>query len=192
MPYTTQTWENDVSALSADRLNHMETGIADAHTEILPAGSIVQYAGSSAPTGYLLCDGQSYLRADYNALFTAIGGTGSPWGLPDGTHFNVPDLRGRIPVGLGTHADVDTLAENDGSTIDNRRPKHNHTMNESAHTHPLSNVPVSGTGQAASSGGWDYGSSNTGEAVTGITVGPQTNAPTDAPSYVVVNYIIKT
>lgn len=54
---------------------------------------------ASAPTGWLLCDGTSYLRATYPSLFTVLSTT---YGSADGTHFNVPDLRGRVPVGVGT------------------------------------------------------------------------------------------
>jgi microcystin-dependent protein len=57
---------------------------------------IFPYGGTSAPTGYLLCYGQSLVRADYAALFSAIGTT---YGAADGTHFNVPDLRGRVAAG---------------------------------------------------------------------------------------------
>ena len=63
---------------------------------VLPAGMIVPYAGASAPTGWLLCNGQSVLRADYPALFAAIGTT---YGTADGTHFTLPDMRGRVPAG---------------------------------------------------------------------------------------------
>lgn len=64
-----------------------------------PSGSMQMFAGASAPTGWLLCDGTSYLRADYPILFGVLGST---YGSADGTHFNVPDMRGRIPVGVGT------------------------------------------------------------------------------------------
>lgn len=63
---------------------------------ITPVGAILDYAGASAPAGWLLCYGQSLLRADYADLFTAIG---TVYGAADGTHFNVPDLRGRIAAG---------------------------------------------------------------------------------------------
>jgi microcystin-dependent protein len=65
---------------------------------VFPA-EVRMYAGASAPTGWLLCDGASYLRADYAALFAVIGTT---YGSADGTHFNVPDFRGRTPIGVGT------------------------------------------------------------------------------------------
>jgi microcystin-dependent protein len=63
----------------------------------LPSGSIVHFAGSSAPTGYLLAYGQAVSRATYAALFTAISTT---YGSGDGsTTFNLPDCRGRVIAG---------------------------------------------------------------------------------------------
>lgn len=66
--------------------------------EGLPTGSIVIYAGTiaSIPSGFLFCDGTSYLRASYTYLFTAIG---TIYGAADGDHFNVPDLRDKFIVG---------------------------------------------------------------------------------------------
>lgn len=163
---------------------------------VVPTGGMVEYAGAAAPAGWLLCDGASYLRTDYTDLFTALGGASSPWGLPDGTHFNVPDMRGRTAVGKGTHADVDALADSDGVAVGSRRPNHNHTVNDAGHTHGFN----AGDGSA----GATYGNFNglgpspvsvpasVQSATTGVTVGPQTNAPTDGPGYLVVNYIVKT
>lgn len=65
----------------------------------MPTGSITMFGVASAPTGWVLCDGASYLHTDYPALFSAIGTT---FGSADGTHFNVPDMRGRAPIGTGT------------------------------------------------------------------------------------------
>lgn len=58
-------------------------------------------AGSTR-SGCVALDGASLLRASFPDLFNYLGGASSPWGLPDGTHFNVPDMRGRVPVGAGT------------------------------------------------------------------------------------------
>jgi len=66
-------------------------------TAVFPAGMIMPYAGTGTPNGWLRCDGQSLIRVDYAALFTAIGST---YGSVDATHFNVPDLRGRTPAGV--------------------------------------------------------------------------------------------
>ena len=62
----------------------------------VPAGALNAYAGATAPTGWLLCYGQSILRATYATLFTAIGTT---YGTASGTTFNLPDMRGRVVAG---------------------------------------------------------------------------------------------
>jgi microcystin-dependent protein len=64
----------------------------------IPAGSVIPYAGSTAPAGWLLCFGQNVSRTDYGALFAAIGTT---YGSGDGsTTFALPDLRGRVIAGV--------------------------------------------------------------------------------------------
>lgn len=60
-------------------------------------GSIVPFAGSILPNGYLLCDGSSVSRTDYTELFSVIG---TKFGSGDGsTTFNVPNLNGRLAIG---------------------------------------------------------------------------------------------
>jgi microcystin-dependent protein len=79
----------------------------------VPAGTILEYGGTSAPTGYLGCDGAAVSRSTYATLFTAISTT---WGVGDGsTTFNVPDFRRRVPVGSGGTGTA-TLANSVGST----------------------------------------------------------------------------
>lgn len=63
-------------------------------------GSVQLYAGSSAPNGWLFCDGSAVSRTVYEELFDVIGTT---YGTGDGsTTFNLPDLKGRVPIGAGT------------------------------------------------------------------------------------------
>lgn len=67
---------------------------------VVPTGAICPFAGGTVPDGWVLCDGAQKSRVDYKALFDVIGTT---WGVGDGsTTFNVPDLRGRTPIGAGT------------------------------------------------------------------------------------------
>ncbi len=85
----------------------------------------------SEPAGWLLCDGRAVSRTTYNALFAAIS---TAHGAGDGsTTFNLPDYRGRVTVGKGTHGDVDTLGENEGLVVGSRRPRHSHTVNSHSH-----------------------------------------------------------
>lgn len=65
-----------------------------------PVGSVKMYAGSSAPSKWLFCQGQAVSRTTYAKLFAAIGTT---YGAGDGsTTFNLPDFRGRTAIGAGT------------------------------------------------------------------------------------------
>lgn len=62
-----------------------------------PVGSVQDFAGTSAPTGWLLCYGQAVSRTTYSGLFDVIGTT---YGAGDTTTtFNLPDCRGRVTAG---------------------------------------------------------------------------------------------
>jgi microcystin-dependent protein len=75
----------------------------------MPVGMIVPYAGLTAPTGWLLCDGSEVLKTKYQALATVIEGlygnnvrynvTTNPLGAKGQDTFKLPDLRGRFPLG---------------------------------------------------------------------------------------------
>lgn len=70
----------------------------------MPPGTIVAFAGAAAPDGWLLCDGAGFSQSQYPALYAAIGST---WG-GNTSSFNVPDLRGRTPIGSGTGIPANT------------------------------------------------------------------------------------
>lgn len=60
----------------------------------MPTGSMVDFAGATAPGGFLLCNGGAVSRTTYADLFAIIGTT---YGVGNGTTtFNLPDLRGRV------------------------------------------------------------------------------------------------
>lgn len=99
-----------------------------------PPGMIFPFGGAIAPDGYLLCDGASYLAADYPELFTAIGYNfgGS------GTAFLVPALVNRVAVGSGDIWGVgDTGGEQDVTLDVAALPAHTHTDLGHAHSIPL-------------------------------------------------------
>lgn len=71
--------------------------LGDLKALFTPVGTILDYAGDPAPTGWLLCYGQAISRSTYADLFAIIGTT---YGVGDGsTTFNLPDLRGRVAAG---------------------------------------------------------------------------------------------
>lgn len=121
--------------------------ISSSATVTTPSGIISQYAGSAAPTGYLICDGSAISRTTYAALFTAIGTT---YGTGNGsTTFNLPDLRQRVPVGKYTSGTFTNLGATGGAeniTLSTANlPSHTHDVNpasftstaEGAHTHSI-------------------------------------------------------
>ena len=74
-------------------------------SDAVPTGTVIQWAGVAAgiPSGYILCNGASLLRASYAALFGVIG---TSFGAADGTHFNVPDLSASFVKGASADGDV--------------------------------------------------------------------------------------
>jgi microcystin-dependent protein len=93
---------------------------------LVPPGTVTQYAGAAAPTGYLLCQGQSLDTTNYGNLFNVIGYTygGS------GSNFLLPNLQNRVPVGKGPDAEFDALGETGGAKTVTLT-----TANIAAHTH---------------------------------------------------------
>ena len=80
-------------AVTAAKLN------AAAVSVLMPTGSIMSFAGSSAPTGYLFCDGNEYDQTGtYSNLFSTIGLTYNTGGETT-NFFRVPDLQGRVIAG---------------------------------------------------------------------------------------------
>jgi microcystin-dependent protein len=166
-------------------------------------GQVIDYAGSTIPSGWQQCDGSAISRTTFSALFTAIGTT---WGVGDGsTTFNVPDLRGRTAIGAGTgsgltartlgqqaigeEAHVQTLSE---------LVSHNHTVNDPTHSHVVNvNIGTStGPGSGYPEGNDNIGNNahNTTAVGTGITLSPNgggTAANVMQPS-AVLNKLIKT
>ena len=154
-------------------------------------GTVLDFAGDTAPNGWLLCFGQSLLRADYPHLFDKIGTT---YGSVDGTHFSLPDCRGRVSVGKDDRGGVAanrltnaasgvagaTLGAAGGSEAHTltgaQLPAHNHPvfLNDPGHTHtttPSSPVVLgSGTSIGDTSGSYDVYSETIDSATTGLTV----------------------
>ncbi len=116
----------------------------------LPPWSVQDYAWSSAPTGWLLCDWTAVSRATYSALF-AITWV-SYWAWNGTTTFNLPDARGRVSVGVdwGTFAGLGTTWGAQTHTLDvSEIPSH-------THAYSLGNSSGASTSAAAQWNTWIY------------------------------------
>jgi microcystin-dependent protein len=103
------------------RLSTSTTSSTATPATLNPVGIIAPFAGAVQPTGWLLCDGSAVLRSTYTELFALIGVT---YGAGDGTTtFNLPNLQGRVPVGVNTaDANFDVLGETGGASVHTHGP----------------------------------------------------------------------
>ena len=147
--------------------------------DTLPIGSIMPYGSSTAPANWLICDGSAVSRTTYYELFAVIG---TSFGSGDGsTTFNLPNLKGKVPVGQDTSdTSFDVIGETGGEKT------HTLIINEMPnHSHAIATVGGSDVGAGYSytqGGGWN---SNFMEAKGGSQ--PHNNLQ----PYQVVCYIIK-
>lgn len=106
---------------------------------LLPPGSLFPFAGSSAPSGFLICDGAAISRATFSDLFSAIG---TLYGAGDGTTtFNLPNLAGRMVLGVsGAHTLASTGGAENHTIAVSEMPSHTHTGttdSSGSHTHSV-------------------------------------------------------
>lgn len=101
---------------SAQKANFLDNVSSDVQAQltslILPAGLILPFGNTTAPTGFLACEGQEVLQSDFPALYTAIGTT---WGTASNaaSHFKLPDFRGAFLRGTGSNATHNMANGND-------------------------------------------------------------------------------
>ncbi len=155
-----------------------------------PTGGIIQFAAAAAPTGWLLCQGQAVNRVTFADLFAVVGTT---YGIGDGaTTFNLPDLRGNVPVGLDSgDTDFDALGETGGAKThvlaEAEMPAHSHGgMGENAGLGSMYGTEAS-PGNIGSNGGRDF------DNVAWLTSSRGGNQPhNNVQPYFTLNFIIKT
>lgn len=161
-------------------------------------GTVLDFAGTAAPNGWLLCYGQTVSRTTYAGLFAAIGTT---FGTGDGsTTFVLPDCRGRVHAGkddmggtaasrlttAGSSVDGATLGASGGAethtltaaempahthanTLSDPTHAHANTLTDPTHAHPYQ-AANAGAGNAAGNPGGYANASTTSPAATGITI----------------------
>lgn len=171
----------------------------------VPIGSVTAYAGSSAPSGWLLCAGQAVSRTDYAGLYTVLGTT---YGSGDGsTTFNLPDLRGRVPAGKDDMGG--SAASRLTSTVLTASNTLGATGGSQTHTLAVSEIPAAEVrvndgsstwalwGAGSSSGGGYYGRPGTefpnafGAGQRPATINGGGGAHTNTQPTIVLNYIIR-
>lgn len=188
---STDEWQN--VKVTGDSLSSTIAG------KLCPVGSILPYGGSSAPTGWLLCDGTELTDGDtgetyedlYDVIGTTFGGTGV-------SSFYLPDLRGRFPLGKG-QSDDNTKYNNDGDAIQgssfslgDEGGYENHRLSEAeipSHTHNFDGPNGAHGNRSHNSESGCCKHSDTNDEPTSSVGNDEVH--NNMPPYLSLNYIIK-
>lgn len=136
---------------------------------VAPIGSVLPYGGTSAPANWLLCDGTAISRTTYASLFAVLG---TAYGAGNGTTtFNLPNLRGRFPLGKAASGTGSTLGGT-GGAID--------------HTHGPGTFSVTVPGEGAETAGQSPKTVGADGAVSVTGTSGTANPP-----FQTVNYIVR-
>ena len=208
---------NAVTARKMDAVGMYQRHPVGETSLLMPPGSVIAYAGSTAPGGWMMCNGQDLDRQIYKNLFAAIG---TVYGTGDGsTTFNVPNLNGKVIVGTSSaDAEFDVLGETGGEKTHTlttaEMPSHNHGVTDPGHVHGVTDpghahsytaTQVSGSIENDSpdyTGSVFQNGQTTSTSTTGVTVNTNTTgisiqntgggqAHNNLQPYMALRYIIK-
>src|SRR5580658_1499835 len=99
-------------------------------------GEIRIFAGNFAPAGWMLCEGQLLPISQYETLFNLIGTT---YGGDGQSTFALPDLRGRLPIHMGSGFVLSANGGVENVTLNtNQMPAHTHTVSATTNSNAAS------------------------------------------------------
>jgi len=162
----------------------------------MPTGAIITWTVAAAPSGYLVCDGDTIEREAYAALFTVIG---TLYGEGDGsTTFGIPDLRGKYQAGFRTTVDTGltsvTAGMVVGTTIGNTGGVQAVTLATAqipSHSHALTSVYSAAAESGGDPGLRRYTGLESAVAMNTSVAGGG-GAHSNIPPTIILNYVIKT
>ncbi|MCI0527232.1 MAG: tail fiber protein, partial [Nitrospira sp.] len=122
----------------------------------IPTGAITMWPTGTAPTNWLLCDGAAVSRTSFAELFALIGTT---YGAGDGsTTFNLPNMKGRFPVGVGQGNTAEGGGLGTSRTLAVTGGKESHTLTTAEiplHGHPFrASYRTQSTARSMTTGGF--------------------------------------
>lgn len=180
--------------VAANAIDHskLEAGVQQS---LCPTGTIIAFAGDTAPPGWVLCDGTLLNRSTYSALFAVVG---TRFGYTDGSNFRVPDFRGRFLRGRdgGAGRDPDrnsrTAMNSGGDTGDKVGSVQADQL--ASHNHPYKDIYYSESGGNSTMYNNSIGSNKTDYDNEGYELNrttSNTGGSETRPQNANVNFIIK-
>jgi microcystin-dependent protein len=145
------------------------------------------------PGNWLPCDGASLLRSTYPDLFAAIGTT---YGATDASHFTIPDLQGRVPLGAGTGSGLspyslgDVGGEETHTLVTTETPAHSHTDTGHSHSEIVAAPNITTIGVGAPEPTAIPGVGITGAGSANLTATGGDGAHNNLQPFVALNYYI--
>jgi len=103
----------------------------------MPLGAIFPFMTTAVPEGALECDGTEYLRTDYPDLYAVLDAAF----ITDADHFTTPDMRGRVPLGVGQGTGLSDYSPGETGGTEghvlsvDELAYHNHVHVDSGHAH---------------------------------------------------------
>ena len=181
-------WDKYTGTISDAQVAIIETfdqNLALQECTMIPTGAILPYGGSTAPTGFYLCEGEEVSRDTDAALFAAIG---EVYGSGDGTTtFNLPDYRLRMPVGKASLSGF-AMGDADGERL------HTLTLDEiPSHAHGMGIKPSGdeATGYSLYTGAAFLDRVQINGGSNNTTSQGSNGQHNNMPPYLVSNFIIK-
>ena len=168
-------------------LLQMPKSVLLSHVPVIPVGTILPFAGTVVPTGYLLCDGSEVLISEYSTLYSKILFTYKDRTLLKGAStFALPDLRGRFPLGADNMNNGTTVPSSDGSgNLISTTTDLNGNASSSAKRVNESTASVVGLGNTSATGTTQLTSSNLPDHTHTLNNGHSqyfaVNTPNEAP-----------
>ena len=165
----------------------MPKSVLLSHVPVIPVGTILPFAGTVVPTGYLLCDGSEVLISEYSTLYSKILFTYKDRTLLKGAStFALPDLRGRFPLGADNMNNGTTVPSSDGSgNLISTTTDLNGNASSSAKRVNESTASVVGLGNTSATGTTQLTSSNLPDHTHTLNNGHSqyfaVNTPNEAP-----------
>ncbi len=172
-------------------------------TDPVPTGTVSAFAGSAAPTGYVLCDGAEYDETTEASLFAVLSTTYNTGG-ETANHFRVPDLQGRVIAGMGGSllSGADAVGDEGGvkehTLLETELPAHDHLTLNNAAGNSGNGVTATNSASFSTSFGGDSSylmKAPSANPIANVGLSSETGGDSAHPNVqptMILNYIIKT